>query len=72
MQERTNILTVKDMLPEDTDPAVHLAVKDAVTYDKYRSTLREAIQYLADHGALGKRRGAAHVVDETAQPEPSP
>ena len=64
MHERTTkILIAKNMLPEDADAAVHLAIKDAQTYDVYRSTLRNSIQYLMDHEVLKLRRGAAHLAE---------
>ena len=60
MGVKTKVLTAKDMLPSDTDAAVHLAVKNDIDdYDSYRKNIRESIQYLTDHGVIGRRRGGA-------------
>ena len=66
MHDQTKLLTAKDMLPEATDAAVHLATKDATTYDGFRATIRTSIQYLIDHGKV-KRSAAAHVLEEDRQ-----
>ena len=63
MHDQTKLLTAKDMLPEATDAAVHLATKDATTYDGFRATIRTSIQYLIDHGKV-RRSAAAHVLEE--------
>ena len=68
MAEKTKVMTAKDMLLEDTDAAVHLGVRSAKTYEEFRSTLRDSIQYLIDHGVLKRRRGAAHVVEAEQLP----
>ena len=52
MAEMTKVRTAKDMLPTDTNASVHLSLKDVITYDAFRDTLRATVQYLVDHGAI--------------------
>ena len=65
MVDKTKLLTAKDMIPHGVDSSIHLAIEDVTTYDEFRVAIRNAIQYLADHGALGK--ASAHVA-ATEQP----
>ena len=64
--ERTKVMTAKHFLPQNTDAAIWLAIKSCQTYSAFRTDLREATQYLFDHGAIhGPMR--AHVVERSQQ-----
>ena len=67
--ERSMVFSAKTMLPQSTDAAVWLAIKNFATYAEFRTTLRGCTQYLIDHGVCSAVR--AHLVDlHQADPPP--
>ncbi len=65
LQERTKVMTAKDIIPEKMDASVLMAVRNCSTYSDLRYELRESVRYLLDHGVGGGRLGA-HLME----PEP--
>ena len=68
MQPKTKLMTAKNMIPKGTNPAVHLAVRNCVTYEEFRQELRATITYLSDRGVIGGAQ--VHVGTQPYEPLP--
>ena len=64
LDERTKLLTAHAMLPDDTSPMIRLMIKGCLTFDSFKTELRNTIKFLGQYDCLTKGRSAAHAVEE--------